>query len=127
MNSQSNCTICLNPLIGKQKMFCSLKCKNVAHQSYQSQKARGLKRKIALVKLAGGRCSMCGYNKNYSALIFHHKGGKDFKLDIRSLSNRTWQKVVSEYSKCVLLCHNCHSELHNPEMDLESASLSRLL
>lgn len=45
-------------------MFCSPKCKNKYHQSYDSQKNRGLARKIELVKIAGGRCSICGYHKN---------------------------------------------------------------
>ena len=37
----------------------------------------------------GGKCEVCGYNKNAAALHFHHKdpGAKSFKLDVRALSN----------------------------------------
>lgn len=86
-------------------------------------------RKLQLFKMAGGQCTKCGYKKNLSGLSFHHTESieKDFKLDMRSLSNRKMSKVIQEFGKCILLCQNCHSELHNPELDLDSESLSRLL
>ena len=62
-------------------MYCSIKCKNKAHQSYDTQKERGIKRKLQLVKKFGGRCSICGYNKNLAGLTFHHTSEKKFKLD----------------------------------------------
>ena len=71
----------------------------------------------------------CGYKKNLAGLSFHHTDAKrkEFKLDMRSLSNRTIARVLDEFKKCILLCHNCHAEVHNPELDLGSTSLSRLL
>ena len=125
MNNRSNCVVCDKRLSGKQSRFCSVSCKNRLHQSYPSQKRRGLKRKIDLVREFGGECSRCGYNKNIAALEFHHKKGKSFKLDARSLSNRTQHSVSQEAKKCELVCSNCHAEIHNP--DLASSSLSRLL
>jgi predicted HNH restriction endonuclease len=103
-------------------MFCSLTCKNRHHQSYAAQRSRGLTRKLKLVRAAGGRCSICGYDRNLAALVFHHSGSaeKDFKLDMRSLSNRTLQSVLTELDKCILICQNCHAELHNPHLELES-------
>ena len=103
-------------------MFCSINCKNSRHQSYEAQKDRGLARKLELVKAAGGRCSICGYHKNLAALTFHHTDltNKDFKLDMRSLSNRTMESVLAELGKCILVCHNCHAELHNPHLDLDA-------
>jgi len=69
---------------------------------------------------AGGRCSVCGYDKNPAALTFYHTGSddKEFKLDMRSLSNRTLEAVMSEHQKCILVCQNCHAELHNPHLDM---------
>lgn len=63
----------------------------------------------------------CGYKKNLAALSFHHTDpeNKRFKLDVRSLSNRTLEKIEKELSKCILLCHNCHAEEHFPELELE--------
>ena len=129
MNKIINCKICGEKLLGKQSLYCGIKCKNKAHQCYESQKERGLNRKIEIVNKFGGKCSICGYKKNLSALTFHHKDKniKEFKLDMRSLSNRRYSKIEDELSKCILVCHNCHSEIHNPQHNLESVSLSRLL
>jgi hypothetical protein len=119
MNKRSNCIVCGAELRGRQTKYCSIRCKNKALQSYPAQQQRGLDRKLQLVRTRGGCCSRCGYNKNLAALIFHHKGSdKAFKLDMRSLSNRTWNAVLAEAEKCVLLCRNCHAELHNPKLDL---------
>ena len=40
---------------------------------YENQKIRGLKRKYEAIMSRGGRCELCGYNKNLAALEFHHK------------------------------------------------------
>jgi predicted nucleic acid-binding Zn ribbon protein len=113
-----NCTVCNTELIGKQTKFCSKKCKNKLHQAYPSQYKRGLDRKIKLIQLLGGVCSLCGYKKNAAALSFHHENEKSFKLDMRSLSNRKWETIELEAKNCTLLCANCHMELHYPHHDL---------
>jgi predicted nucleic acid-binding Zn ribbon protein len=122
MNKHSNCIVCGEPLRGRQTKFCSTTCKNRDLQSYEAQKRRGLARKMELVKAAGGCCSICGYRKNLAALVFHHtdNAAKDFKLDMRSLSNRRLETVLAEINKCTLVCANCHAELHNPHLNLDS-------
>ena len=121
MNKIITCKICGNKLKGKQTFFCSTSCKNKAHQSYSFQKIRGKERKLELIKILGGKCSVCGYKKNLAALTFHHKNPskKEFKLDVRSLSNRKFSKITDELKKCTLVCHNCHAEIHNPNHNLE--------
>ena len=120
MNKIINCKICGEKLKGKQTMFCSIFCKNKAHQSYNAQQERGLRRKKRIVQKLGGKCSKCGYRKNLSALTFHHinPNKKAFKLDLRSLSNRKYSLIEKELIKCILLCHNCHAEAHNPQHNL---------
>lgn len=118
MNIESNCKICSKNLSGKQSLYCSITCKNAAHQSYDAQKKRGLQRKIYFVTELGGKCTECGYQKNLAGLAFHHLHGKEFQLDVRSLSNRKLNAILAELRKCVLLCHNCHAEVHNPTLDL---------
>ena len=85
---------------------------------YEYQKKRGFKRKCELVLLKGGCCSLCGYDKNLSALEFHHKNPSEkiSQLDIRVLTNRTWDFILKEADKCILICSNCHSEHHNPSL-----------
>jgi hypothetical protein len=89
---------------------------------YVKQKERALSRKLELIKLKGGKCEKCGYDKNISALEFHHldPNAKKFNLDSRNLSNTTRDKILEELDKCILVCANCHRELHNPKFDNEN-------
>ena len=93
--------------------------KNLRNQSYDAQQARGLRRKIRLIRDLGHRCKRCGYERNLAALEFHHSdpAAKLFSLDLRSLSNRSWQAIAREALKCELLCSNCHKETHNPHLN----------
>ncbi len=61
----------------------------------------------------GGKCVMCGYSRYSGALDFHHKdpSQKDFGLSTKGLT-RSWEKIKEEIDKCVLVCANCHRELH---------------
>ena len=118
------CLQCGMILSGRQSKYCSRQCKNIylnqSLQSYEAQQARGRRRKLELIKLQGNKCGVCGYDKNYAALEFHHKVPieKLFQLDLRSLSNRSWDAILEEAKKCQLLCSNCHAEHHNPDCRL---------
>lgn len=61
----------------------------------------------------GSKCAICGYNKSQRALNFHHLDPKtkDFGLSARGLT-RSWDKIKLEIDKCILLCANCHAEVH---------------
>jgi hypothetical protein len=67
--------------------------------------------KIRLVEYKGGKCQICGYNKCFNALEFHHlnPNSKDFTISGKSLS---FEKLKYEVDKCILVCSNCHSEIH---------------
>ena len=125
MIDNHNCIVCGIVLEGRQTHFCSTACKNRYHQSYDAQKKRALTRKLELVKEAGGRCVRCGYDRNLAALTFHHIDAdeKSFKLDARSLSNRRLEAIRPEVEKCILVCQNCHAELHNPHLDLANLDI----
>ena len=118
MKKESNCQVCNKLLVGKQAMYCSVKCKNTVHQSYQAQKKRGLERKLIFIQKLGGKCSRCSYATNVAGLSFHHLSNKKFQLDVRAFSNRKIEPILKEIDKCILLCHNCHAEIHNPGLDL---------
>lgn len=94
---------------------------------YAKQKERALSRKIELIKIKGSSCEKCGYDKNISALEFHHlnREDKDFNLDSRHLSNTTIEKLLIEVNKCSLLCSNCHKETHYPYFN--KANIDNLL
>lgn len=119
--SNETCIVCGNLLAGRQRKYCSRKCKNAdtnhRHQSYVAQSARGLRRKQVLLARFGNRCCRCGYDRNSAALTWHHVDPrlKCFDLDLRSLSNRSNAAIEHEIAKCVLLCANCHAEEHFPQ------------
>ena len=91
---------------------------------YDKQQKRAWSRKLELVNLMGGCCSRCGYGKNLAALEFHHTNPdtKSFQLDARHLSNSSMDKIIEESHKCILVCSNCHREIHNPNMTPELLS-----
>lgn len=65
------------------------------------------------IEYKGGNCQMCGYKKCSNAMEFHHLNPleKDFALSHRGLT-RSWDKIKIELDKCILLCANCHREIH---------------
>jgi hypothetical protein len=69
--------------------------------------------KHQLVMAKGGECQICGYNRCIEALDFHHidPSHKDFNIARWDhVANKT--KMIEEAKKCVLLCSNCHREVH---------------
>jgi hypothetical protein len=59
-------------------------------------------------------CSVCGYAKNASALEWHHPTSVKEAHPTDALK-RGWQAYQNEIMGCVLLCANCHREVHFPE------------
>lgn len=63
-------------------------------------------------------CSICGYNKCKVALEFHHINREDKKFELTRLRTRKWTEnakrtIDEEMKKCIVVCSNCHTELHN--------------
>lgn len=70
-------------------------------------------RKMA-VEYKGGKCSLCGYDKCIDALEFHHQDEKSKKFGLsQSGLTRSWEKTKFELDKCIIICANCHRELHS--------------
>ena len=121
----TKCIICEKMLDGNQTKFCSLKCRNAinskTHQQYCNQKFKYVKRKKELMQIIGDKCSCCGYNKNLSALEFHHSNPetKKFQLDARKLANSKFSDCLEEAKKCIVICANCHREHHNDHLKLK--------
>ena len=65
------------------------------------------------IEYKGGQCKTCGYNRCIEALEFHHADSltKDFSISEKGYT-RSWREVQEELDKCILLCANCHRELH---------------
>lgn len=123
----------------KDKKFCNQKChdalkyKNASkpHQDFKDESGlnlytlKGIRRKLELIELFGGKCEKCGYDKNISAFDFHHKDryDKKFEIKIQFLKYKSEDEILEEAMKCMLLCSNCHRELHNPFTDIEHVKI----
>lgn len=68
--------------------------------------------KEKLVTFKGGRCELCGYDKCIFALEFHHKISGEKDMTISGNHGRAFEVLKAEVEKCLLLCANCHRELH---------------
>ena len=118
---ENACLVCKAKLTGRQTKFCSRLCKNTCtnskHQNYVAQQQRGRQRRQLLIQQKGGCCARCGYSRNQTALAFHHLDPKikSFPIDLRKCSNTSWPALLAEAKKCLLLCLNCHAEIHNPD------------
>jgi hypothetical protein len=87
-----------------------------ADRSEYLKKAVAKRRKTIrgkLIKYKGGKCIFCSYSKCADALDLHHfdASQKEFGISSGGLT-RAWNRVVAEADKCVLVCANCHREIH---------------
>ena len=87
-------------------------CKNLQRSTNNAKSQRS--RKLKAVQYKGGKCSCCGYNKCPASLDFHHvnKNTKTAEIGLLIARNIKWELLKIELDNCILLCANCHRELH---------------
>ena len=68
---------------------------------------------IQLVKEAGGRCRICGYDLHVARCEFHHLEPADKRMGVSAggMLTLSLETLRAEVRKCVLLCSNCHAEV----------------
>ena len=85
--------------------------------SYSSEKVKQWRKntKDRMVAAMGSCCQICGYNKCTSALEFHHVNPLEKERGFGELraNNTKWSSIVEELKKCIMLCSNCHKEVHD--------------
>lgn len=120
-----SCTRCgikltdINAYFRKDKNLYHSHCKE-CHAHHSREKRTKFKSKC--VEYLGNECNKCGYNKNISALDFHHKNPEDKEFLVSKMDKKPWNLVSEELDKCLLLCANCHREEHytlNKKKDVE--------
>ena len=84
------------------------------------QKRREKTKELA-VEYMGGKCCICGYSKYIGALEFHHLNPTEKEFGIGSKGyTRSFEKVKKELDKCILVCSNCHKEIHAGIVDINA-------
>lgn len=83
------------------------------------------KTKALVVEAMGNKCCKCGYDKYIEALTFHHldPNAKDNTIANFLRNPRRLDKIVCELKKCVMLCANCHIELHAGHWDISDITI----
>jgi hypothetical protein len=79
----------------------------------QAVSERRRRLKLMLIEYKGGKCSRCGYSSCPAVFDLHHldETKKDFGFGVGGIT-RSWDRLKAEADKCILLCANCHRELH---------------
>jgi hypothetical protein len=74
---------------------------------------RRLENKEYINSLKANGCKLCGYVKCYASLEFHHldKNEKDRTI-AKAVDDFSLKRLIEEISKCILVCANCHREIH---------------
>lgn len=75
------------------------------------KKSRHDRKKRAII-YKGGKCIFCGYNKCDASLDFHHVDPKIKEMQFSASLRYSWETIKQELDKCVLVCKNCHGEIH---------------
>lgn len=81
--------------------------------NYECVKNFRHKQKEKIIYVMGGKCACCGYNKCISALELHHLDPTQKDFTFSKNTNRAWSDLVKELPKTILLCANCHREVHS--------------
>jgi hypothetical protein len=78
--------------------------------------------KNKLIAGFGGVCGCCGYDKCPAVFELHHLDPnlKDFGFGGLRADIRAWDVLAAEAAKCVMLCANCHREVHAGIRELPS-------
>jgi len=101
-----------------QKHYREFKVKNnliVYREIERARHERSIRFKQRMILIKGGKCSMCGYNKNIACLDFHHLNPETKKYSPKDiLRNKDFTVIKNELDKCILVCKNCHGEIHHP-------------
>jgi hypothetical protein len=100
--------------------YCDNKNRNLTDEekildNYVRVKLHRQKIKEKGIEYKGGKCEKCGYHKCNRALEFHHLNSKEKEFTISGYKILSWDKVKIELNKCILLCSNCHRELHDEQ------------
>jgi hypothetical protein len=108
MNNKCICKVCGKEYNHKRGNGSS---KDVCPTCRQDYRKKTLKHRA--IEYKGGRCNRCGYDKNASALVFHHIDPKEKEFQIGEHYNYSWDRIKKELDKCEMLCANCHHEEHS--------------
>jgi len=100
---------------------CDLLCANCHRRrhNYVGSADAQVKKARAIAQM-GGVCGGCSGIVPSSLFEFHHWDPREKEFGIsRDGLSRPWDAIAAELLKCVMLCANCHREVHAGVLPLE--------
>ena len=100
---------------------CDLLCANCHRQRHAAMENANTadpvvihrrKRKLKAITYMGSTCHGCGRDGAPSLFEFHHWNAAEKEFGVSDGIPRRWERTVAELAKCVMLCANCHREVH---------------
>ncbi len=88
-----------------------------ANKDYIRQKQRETKRqrKLEAIQYLGGNCKHCGNVFHPAVYEFHHLDPTTKDRDPSKMLSLSWERIIKELDKCLLLCANCHRLEHHKD------------
>ncbi len=88
-------------------------CNSVTKLGKDPSAVRRETRKKAFISMFGW-CSLCNYNRYIPNIVFHHIYGanKSYKISSDRIFQKSFTDAIIELSKCIIVCRNCHGEIH---------------
>lgn len=116
-NGQSNLKNWNNPKKGDKNFDQKEYTRNYNNQMRIDKKKQ-------IVKHMGNQCTICKA-KNLPLCVWqwHHTNSKDKEIAMSQLLTKSYEKILDESKKCILVCSNCHKVLHYGEEKLENREL----
>jgi len=113
----------------KPALLCK-ECKYISRSNNRKNNSKWQRKAKKLLKafkieIKQDGCAVCGYNKCNSALHLHHMSGEKVKK-IKAIATVSRLKKEIFDSNLVVLCSNCHIEIHNGLKD-EMTLVSKIL
>lgn len=71
-------------------------------------------KKVKAIRILGGKCINCNESSIHK-LCFHHVNFNNKENNISKLKYNRWSILENELNKCIILCNNCHTELHHSQ------------
>lgn len=112
---------------------CDLLCANCHRTRHARERAvrpghpvveHRRRRKRRAVVYMGRSCVACGRDGVAAIFEFHHldPAQKEFGITQDGIPH-SWEKTIAELAKCVMLCANCHREVHAGVRELDDGLL----